>query len=175
MYSALLIVSSASAKGMQAVLTDDADRTTAFAWEGSYRTNRTIDQREICVQRRVRFASARLQTCKEISPLSQNYIRLKTGCPIIYQKIAKTGLSTSIARQGQDARNDARQAFLVALPGLAFGNQLIGNGLRRELRCRVIAQGAVVSRRRVAAQRDLPIAVSRCGRGGNHRIVEAGD
>src|ERR1017187_3574824 len=84
MYSALLIVSSASAKGMQAVLTDDADRTTAFAWEGSYRTNRTIDQREICVQRRVRFASARLQTCKEISPLSQNYIRLKTGCPIIY-------------------------------------------------------------------------------------------
>src|ERR1039458_10273860 len=85
MYSALLIVSSASAKGMQAVLTDDADRTTAFAWEGSYRTNRTIDQREICVQRRVRFASARLQTCKEISPLSQNYIRLKTGCPIIYK------------------------------------------------------------------------------------------
>src|ERR1019366_3101087 len=84
MYSALLIVSSASAKGMQDVLTDDADRTTAFAWEGSYRTNRTIDQREICVQRRVRFASARLQTCKEISPLSQNYIRLKTGCPIIY-------------------------------------------------------------------------------------------
>jgi hypothetical protein len=68
MYSALLIVSSASAKGMQAVLTDDADRTTAFAWEGSYRTNPTIDQREICVQRRVRFASARLQTCKEISP-----------------------------------------------------------------------------------------------------------
>src|ERR1039457_2424482 len=86
MYSALLIVSSASAKGMQAVLTDDADRTTAFAWEGSYRTNRTIDQREICVQRRVRFASARLQTCKEISPLSQNYIRLKTGCPIIYDR-----------------------------------------------------------------------------------------
>src|ERR1017187_6686891 len=84
MFSALLIVSSASAKGMQAVLTDDADRTTAFAWEGSYRTNRTIDQREICDQRRVRFASARLQTCKEISPLSQNYIRLKTGCPIIY-------------------------------------------------------------------------------------------
>src|ERR1035441_687868 len=96
MYSALLIVSSASAKGMQAVLTDDADPTTAFAWEGSYRTNRTIDQREICVQRRVRFASARLQTCKEISPLSQNYIRLKTGCPIIYGSRTGSGQTATL-------------------------------------------------------------------------------